>query len=91
MNSASSQGSTFPQVANVFTEVDELDQSSGDPTLHNHKITLVKGDHNYKIQTSAFSLSPDNLKTQLTIQTDQSASLDSVTGPYIIIEYLIKT
>ena len=91
MNSASVSATCFPQVGNVLTEVDELDQSEGDPTVHSHKITLIKGDHNYKIQTTAFSLSPDNLKTQLTIQTDQSASLDSVTGPYIIIEYLIKT
>jgi hypothetical protein len=91
MNSASVDAECFPQVTNLLSEVDELNQSDGDPTLHSHKITLLKGDHNYKIQTNAFSLSPDNLKTQLTIQTDQSASLDAVTGPYIIIEYLIKT
>jgi len=91
MNSASVTSQCFPQVGNLLTEVDELLQEDGDPTIHNHKITLIKGDHNYKIQTNAFSLSPDNLNTQLTIQTEQSASLDAVTGPYIIIEYLIKT
>lgn len=90
MNSASVTASCFAQVNNAITEVDELDQSTGDPTLHNHKITLLKGDHNYEIKTNSFQLSPDNLKTQLTIKTDQSASLNSVTGPYIIIEYLIK-
>lgn len=90
VNPASSSQTSFPQVSNILTEVDELNQADGDPTLHNHKITLNKTDHNYEIKTNAFSLSPDNLKTQVTISTEKSASLDSVTGPYTIIEYLIK-
>jgi len=35
-------------------------------------------------------LDPDALTTQLTLSTDTAASLDAVSSPYIIIEYLIK-
>jgi hypothetical protein len=90
MNAASVTASCYPQVGNIMTEVDELNQADGDPTLHSHKILLSTTDHNFQMKTDAFELSPDNLKTQLTIQTDSEASLNSVTGPYIIIEYLIK-
>jgi len=89
-NSESSELKSFPQVANAITETDDIVQSDGDPTNHNHKITLDKGDHNFKVQTDAFLLSADALNTQLTITSDTAASLDSVSAPYIILEYLIK-
>jgi len=89
-NTDSSELKSYPQVSNVITETEDLVQTDGDPTNHNHKITLTKGDHNFKVQTDAFLLSPDALNTQLTISTDTAASLDSVSAPYIILEYLIK-
>jgi hypothetical protein len=89
-NSESSDLKSYPQVANVITETEDIVQTDGDPTNHNHKITLDRGDHNFKVQTDAFLLSPDALNTQLTISTDTAASLDSVSAPYIILEYLIK-
>ena len=81
---------SYPQVNNVFTEIEELVQNDGDPTVHSHKILLTQNTHTYKIRTNGFLLSPDNLQTTLTLQTDQVASLDQVTSPYIIMEYLIK-
>ncbi len=90
VNEGSKSQTSFPQVNNVFTDIAELIQSDGDPTIHNHKILLDIGTHNYKIKTNGFLLSPDNLQTTLTLQTDQVASLDQVTSPYIIMEYLIK-
>ena len=89
-NSGSKTNTAYPQVNNVFTDVQELVQTEGDPTIHNHKILLDIGTHTYKIKTNGFLLSPDNLQTTLTLQTDQVASLDQVTSPYIIMEYLIK-
>ena len=89
-NTASKTSQAYPQVNNVFTEIDELVQDDGDPTIHSHKITLTQNTHTYKIKTSPYLLSPDNLSTTLTLKLDQTASLDQVTGPYIIMEYLIK-
>jgi hypothetical protein len=89
-NGASVSAVAYPQVTNLITEVDELDQPDGDPTSHNHKIVLTKEDHTFAIKTDPFLLDPDSLNTQLTITTDTAASLDSVTAPYIILEYLIK-
>jgi len=89
-NAASKSQTSFPQVNNVFTEINELVQNDGDPTIHAHKILLTQNTHTYKIRTNGFLLSPDNLQTTLTLQTDQVASLDQVTSPYIIMEYLIK-
>ena len=89
-NAASKSQTSYPQVNNVFTEINELVQNDGDPTIHAHKILLTQGTHTYKIKTNGFLLSPDNLQTTLTLQTDQVASLDQVTSPYIIMEYLIK-
>lgn len=88
-NSNSKSQTSYPQVNNVFSEVDELVQTF-DPTVHAHKILLTQNTHTYKIKTNGFLLSPDNLQTILTLQTDQVASLDQVTSPYIIMEYLIK-
>ena len=89
-NSDSKSGVAYPQVNNVLSDVEELVQTTGDPTIHNHKILLDIGTHTYKIKTNGFLLSPDNLQTTLTLQIDQVASLDQVTSPYIIMEYLIK-
>ena len=88
-NSGSKTSQAYPQVNNLLTEIDELVQD-GDPTIHSHKITLTQNTHTYKIKTTPYLLSPDNLKTTLTLKLDQAASLDQVTGPYIIMEYLIK-
>jgi hypothetical protein len=89
-NIASKTSQAYPQVNNIFTEIDELSQPDGDPTIHSHKITLTQNTHTYKIKTTPYLLSPDNLQTTLTLKLDQTASLDQVTGPYIIMEYLIK-
>ena len=89
-NAGSKSQTSYPQVNNVFTEIQELVQNDGDPTIHAHKIILTQGTHTYKIRTAGFLLSPDNLQTTLTLQTDQVAALDQVTSPYIIMEYLIK-
>lgn len=89
-NTGSKTQQAYPQVNNVFTEINENAQNDGDPTIHTHKILLTQNTHTYKIKTDGFLLSPDNLKTSLTLQTDQVASLDQVTSPYIIMEYLIK-
>ena len=89
-NIASKTAQSYPQVNNLITEIDELNQPDGDPTVHAHKITLSTTSHTYQIKTSSYLLSPDNLKTTLTLKLDQAASLDQVTGPYIIMEYLIK-
>ena len=74
----------------MLSDVQELVQTAGDPTIHNHKILLDVENHTYKIKTNGFLLSPDNLQTTLTLQIDQVAALDQVTSPYIIMEYLIK-
>ena len=89
-NGGSRTQQVSPEVVNTVSDVLELSQPAGNPTIHNHKISLVKGDHSYAIKTNAQLLSPDNLKTTLTLKTNQVASLDQVTGPYIILEYLIK-
>lgn len=88
-NTGSRTLQVYPQVNNILTEIDELVQTT-DPTIHSHKILLETDTHTYKIKTNAYLLSPDNLKTTLTLKTDQVASLDQVTSPYIILEYLIK-
>lgn len=89
-NNASTTGQSFPQVTNVFTEVDELVQEEGDPTLHNHKIGLEIGTHTYKVKTTPFLLDTDALDTQLTLSPDSTHSLDQVSSPFIVLEYLIK-
>jgi hypothetical protein len=89
-NNASTTAQAYPQITNVFTEVDELVQADGDPTIHNHKIQLNVGTHTYKVKTSSFLLEPDALSTQLTLTPDTAHSLDAVSSPYIIMEYLIK-
>ncbi len=74
---------------NEQSETDELVQTS-DPTLHNHRIDIVKGDHNYRVKTNAIVIEPDNLSTTMTIGADASVSIDSAVQPFIVMEYLIK-
>ena len=81
----------IPDVQNIETDTLDLDQSAnGDPTLHNHRIDLVKGDHTYKVKTNAIVVNPENLDTTMSIGTDASRSIDSATAPFIVMEYLIK-
>ncbi|MAD23692.1 MAG: hypothetical protein CMO44_05900 [Verrucomicrobiales bacterium] len=61
-----------------------------DPTRHNHRIYLEKGDHSYKVKTNAINVPPENLVTRMDIGTDSSVSIDAATSPYIVMEYLIK-
>ena len=89
VNTTSRTSQAYPQVNNLVTEIQELTQTT-DPTIHAHKINFQAFDHTYKIKTSSYLLSPDNLSTILTLKTDDVASLDEVTSPYIIMEYLIK-
>ena len=56
-NTQSKSQQSYPQVNNVFTEIDELVQNDGDPTIHSHKILLTQGTHTYKIKTNGFLLS----------------------------------
>lgn len=93
LNSNLTEQSAFPQAHNTLTEVEELQYTDGvdDPTVHNHKILLTKTDHTFKILTDTFLLDPDALNTTLGLFPDTEASLDSVTSPFIVLEYLIKT
>ena len=68
----------------------EWNQQNGDPTEHFHKLTLTKGEHNFALVTDPLELSPDALTTTLNLSVDQSASVDSVATPFIVLEYLIK-
>lgn len=81
---------TSPQAKNVVSETEEVD-IDGDPTIHNHKITVVRETHNYEIVTDPFLIEPDNLNTTLLLSPSTSASIDSATSPFIVLEYLIKT
>lgn len=95
-NNTTTTQQAYPQVTNLLSEISENTTASStgtgstDPTVHSHKLILTKGDHTFKVKTDAFLLDPDALTTQLTLSTDQAASLDAVSSPYIIIEYLIK-
>ena len=88
-NDAVTESRCTPDVDNVVTETDELAQTA-DPTIHNHRIDIEKGDHNYKVKTNAIVIPPENLQTTMTIGEDSSVSIDSACSPFIIMEYLIK-
>ena len=78
-------------VENVITDTTDLTIAAGsDPTLHNHRIDLDRGDHDYKIKTRAIVVPPENLSTTMSIGTDSSVSVDSACAPFIVMEYLIK-
>tara|TARA_S200000501_G_C20856284_1_gene757887 strand:+ start:7 stop:1410 length:1404 start_codon:yes stop_codon:yes gene_type:complete len=85
-------GSTtvIPDVANEEYDTVDLSQPNGDPTLHSHRVDLVKGDHTYKVKTDAIVVSPENLSTTMTVGTDASKSIDSAVAPFIVMEFLIK-
>jgi hypothetical protein len=93
LNSNLTEQTSYPQANNIVTEVQELDYTSGvdDPTIHNHKILLTRSGHDYKIVTDTFLLEPDALNTTISLFPETEASLDSVTAPFIVLEYLIKT
>ena len=76
-------------VMNEETDTADLTQES-DPTLHSHRVDIVKGDHTYKVKTNAIVVNPENLETTMTIGADASRSIDSATAPFIVMEYLIK-
>ena len=78
-----------PDLQNEETDTADLVQATN-PTLHNHRIDLVKGDHTYKVKTNAIVVNPENLDTTMSIGTDASRSIDSATAPFIVMEYLIK-
>ena len=60
------------------------------PTLHNHRVRLEKGTHDYKVKTDAITIDPENLSTTFDIGVDKSISIDSATQPFVVMEYLIK-
>jgi hypothetical protein len=82
--------SVYPQARNISSEVEEVD-IDGDPTIHNHKVEVERGTHNYSIVTDAFLIEPDALNTTLQLSPSTVASIDFATSPFIVLEYLIKT
>jgi len=92
LNSNLVEQDSFPQAHNIVTEIQELVYSEGisDPTIHNHKVLLTTNTHSFKILTDSFLLEPDALNTTIGLFPETEASLDAVTAPFIILEYLIK-
>ena len=84
-------GRATTDLENTTTDTVELPREGGiDPTIHNHRIDLEKGDHNYQVKTNAIVIPPENLQTTMTIGADSSVSIDSACAPFIVMEYLIK-
>ena len=79
-----------PDLQNEETDTADLLQATN-PTLHNHRIDLVKGDHTYKVKTNAIVVNPENIETTMNIGADASRSIDSAITPFIVMEFLIKT
>ena len=81
-------------IINLSNEVNDtanLTIASGTlPTLHNHRVRLEKGTHDYKVKTDAITIDPENLSTTFDIGVDKSISIDSAVQPFIVMEYLIK-
>jgi len=92
LNSNLTSTSSFPQAHNIQSEVEELQYTDGvdDPTVHNHKILITKSGHNFKIVTDTFLLEPDALNTTISLFPETEASIDAVSSPFIVLEYLIK-
>lgn len=91
-NSNLTSTTAFPQAHNTVSETGDAIVATGvDPTIHNHKITFDKGTTDYKIITQPYLLEPDALNTTVRLFPSTVGSLDSVTSPYIVLEYLIKT
>ena len=83
--------SCTPDCDNEMTDTLDLPREGGiDPTSHNHRVDIVKGDHTYKVKTAAISIPPENLSTTMSIGVDSSVSIDSAAAPFIVMEYLIK-
>ena len=75
----------------LATDTVDLTIAAGeDPTRHNHRIDLEKGEHTYKVKTRAIIVPPENLETTMDIGVDASVSVDSACAPFIVMEYLIK-
>ena len=80
-----------PDIENTTTDTVDLTIAAGeDPTRHNHRIDLEKGEHTYKVKTRAIIVPPENLETTMDIGVDASVSVDSACAPFIVMEYLIK-
>ena len=81
-------------IINLKNEVNDtvnFSLSSGTlPTLHNHRVRLEKGTHDYKVKTDAITIDPENLSTTFDIGVDKSISIDSAVQPFVVMEYLIK-
>jgi len=81
----------YSGVNNVNTTTTDLyTTSSTDLTNHTHTITKSFTTHNYTIQTSPLLISPSGINTTVSITPDTAVSLDSVTSPFIVVDYLIK-
>ena len=94
-NDLAESGRAYTAIEHVVTETSPLTQLAGDPTIHNHRVRLEDevsgyGRHDYKVKTRALAVDPENLKTTMSIGESASASIDSATAPFIIMEYLIK-
>ena len=84
-------GRATTDLENTVTDTVELPREGGiDPTIHNHRIDIDKGDHNYQVKTNAIVIPPENLSTTMTIGADSSVSIDSACAPFVVMEYLIK-
>ena len=84
-------GRATADLENTTTDTVELPREGGtDPTMHNHRIDIDKGDHNYQVKTNAIVIPPENLETTMTIGEDNSVSIDSACAPFVVMEYLIK-
>ena len=84
-------GRATTDLENTITDTAELPREGGlDPTIHNHRIDLEKGDHNYQVKTNAIVIPPENLQTTMTVGADKSVSIDSACAPFVVMEYLIK-
>ena len=90
-NQEHKDGTAIVDIDQVATDTIDLSITPGDdPTNHNHRIDLDRGDHNYKVKTQAIVVPPENLVTTMQIGTDPSVSIDSACAPFIVMEYLIK-
>ncbi len=80
----------YPGLFNEFTETDPLYTGGEDPTEHFHKVNINKEDHTFELRTDAHQIAADLLETKLQLDVDESRSVDNVSSPFIILEYLIK-
>ena len=83
--------SVYPGVNNIVTTTSDLyTTTTVDLTNHAHTITKNISSHNYAIQTNGFLVSPSGINTTVQITPDTAVSLNSVSSPFIVVEYLIK-